>query len=408
MAQPPNPFEQQSPIPGVKRIIAIASGKALRVVRISFCSKIRNMVETEVYARALSFGNSAITSATEPSPSFQRIVINSSSVSVSSFASVVFVFFIKSAKRSCNGPWKDHETRDIVLSFRQQWAGTGPYPQIQLGISHSTLAYRDDEGRIRNLDMPLNEEMMEDSVEKGPSYFSSPLHFRKLDAMHVLRPRITDKQRETVNEWAKIFAEGARTGYAKNRGAFYPNKIGFNTDYLNPLIRGDQPNQYGFYAHNLARIALGYSNISPKSFQMFCSEFLWSILSLRDCDPVANKKDFASNTTAACVKPFYDPVNLLGDYPTNTSSPTSDVGGADGPLLILKDFNSPNIQADIDQIFAPSTKGEDMSQGHKAVTASIPAALFTGQTDRAIESYKLTLVYDSKSPTVHFKLAVYH
>jgi ATP-binding protein involved in chromosome partitioning len=27
MAQPPNPFEQQSPIPGVKRIIAVASGK---------------------------------------------------------------------------------------------------------------------------------------------------------------------------------------------------------------------------------------------------------------------------------------------------------------------------------------------------------------------------------------------
>src|SRR5262249_50547431 len=51
------------------------------------------------------------------------------------------------------------QTGDLLLTFRSEWGGAGAYPNINLGISHTSVAYIRD-GKVCNIDNPLNEEFL--------------------------------------------------------------------------------------------------------------------------------------------------------------------------------------------------------------------------------------------------------
>ncbi|MBN9278998.1 MAG: hypothetical protein J0I57_15410, partial [Hyphomicrobium sp.] len=51
------------------------------------------------------------------------------------------------------------QTGDIILTFRPEWGGGGAYPNIQMGVSHTGIAYVQN-GVARQLDIPLNAEYL--------------------------------------------------------------------------------------------------------------------------------------------------------------------------------------------------------------------------------------------------------
>ena len=90
------------------------------------------------------------------------------------------------------------QTGDILLTFRPEWGGGGAYPNIQMGISHTGVAYYRD-GAMRQIDNPLNAEYL--GTNFGGNFDS--VHYRTLKAMHIIRPRgITDEQRAAIIAWA--------------------------------------------------------------------------------------------------------------------------------------------------------------------------------------------------------------
>jgi hypothetical protein len=160
------------------------------------------------------------------------------------------------------------QTGDVILTFRPEWGGGGAYPNIQMGISHTGLAYVKD-GVARQLDIPLNAEYL------GRNFAGNfdGEHYRDLKFMHIIRPRgLTDAQRAAILAWATRINGQARK--------IYPAHISFNDDYNAPKYRSG--NDLDFVQH-LARLGLGQN--PPGQTSMYCSEFVWSILALRNCDP---------------------------------------------------------------------------------------------------------------------------
>jgi hypothetical protein len=146
------------------------------------------------------------------------------------------------------------QTGDIILTFRPEWGGGGAYPNIQMGVSHTGLAYLKD-GAIRQLDIPLNAEYL------GGNYagnFDSE-HYRTLKFMHIIRPRgLTETQKAAIVAWATRLNSSARK--------IYPQKISFNDDYNAPKFETGKP--LGFVKH-LAQLGLGQDPAGTTS--MFCS-----------------------------------------------------------------------------------------------------------------------------------------
>jgi hypothetical protein len=48
---------------------------------------------------------------------------------------------------------------DILLSMRPEWGGAGAYPNVQMGITHSGVAYIKD-GVLHNIDNPMDSEFL--------------------------------------------------------------------------------------------------------------------------------------------------------------------------------------------------------------------------------------------------------
>src|SRR5262245_41763264 len=51
------------------------------------------------------------------------------------------------------------QTGDILLSMRPEWGGAGAYPNVQMGITHSGIAYIKN-GVVHNLDNPMDTEFL--------------------------------------------------------------------------------------------------------------------------------------------------------------------------------------------------------------------------------------------------------
>ena len=189
------------------------------------------------------------------------------------------------------------ETGDLLLTFRAEWGGAGGYPNVQMGISHTGVAYIKN-GVLHNIDNPLNAEYLGARGELNSE------HYRTLSFIHVIRPRnLTDAQRANLLEWTSRLAASS--------GRVYPKQISFNQDYNAPKFKRGKSLEF---VKHLGQIALGQN--PPGTVDMFCSEFAWSLLSLRDCDPAKAADAFKGSRIPSCVREPMKPMSATGDYIT--------------------------------------------------------------------------------------------
>jgi len=245
------------------------------------------------------------------------------------------------------------QTGDLLLSFRTEWGDAGAYPNIQLGISHTGLAYVKD-GKVHNIDNPLSGEYV------GRGDLTSD-HYRTLDYIHIIRPRdLTETQRANLVAWAtRLNAIASRV---------YPSQISFNQDYNKPKYR--PYHALGFVQH-LGQIALGQN--PPGNVDMFCSEFAWSMLALRNCDPATSEDAFKGRRVPSCIKPAMSPMRATGSV-VPSHFPWSYSGLADGPLLVIDALQLPDDKRKevIDSVFAENPEGlSKMSVGHRQVATEM-------------------------------------
>lgn len=244
------------------------------------------------------------------------------------------------------------KTGDILLSFRTEWGGAGAYPNIQMGISHAGLAYIKN-GRVHNLDNPLNEEYL----GRGLQGRLDSEHYRTLDFMHVIRPRnLTDDQRERLYGWM--------TRLTSRAGKIYPTQIAFNQDYNDPIYSPSKPLNF---VKQVGQMALGQD--SSDKVSMFCSEFAWSVLALRDCDAKTAGDDFGKDGVPGCVKPIMTPLQATGNFVERRTN-SSYVGLADGPMMVINALRLPDDkeQGLLRDVFIENPdKLSKMSSGHRKV-----------------------------------------
>jgi|SRR5581483_1263222 len=244
------------------------------------------------------------------------------------------------------------QTGDLLLTFRSEWGGAGAYPNVQMGISHTGLAYLKD-GVLHNIDNPLNEEYL------GPGNRGelNSEHYRTLQFIHIIRPRnLTDAERANILAWATRLTTSAKR--------VYPKEISFNQDYNAPKYQSGRPIQF---VKQLGQIALGQD--PPGNVAMFCSEFAWSLLALRDCDPAKSGDAFKNAGMPSCVKPIMEPMRATGDYITRRGR-SSYAGLAEGPLLVVDSLKLPDAERDklLHAVFVESKSGmSKMSVGHREV-----------------------------------------
>ena len=267
---------------------------------------------------------------------------------------------------------------DLLLSFRTEWGGAGPYPNVQMGISHTGLAYVKD-GKVHNLDNPLNEEYL----GRGMRGDLTSEHYRTLDYIHVIRPRdLTDTQRANLVDWAsRMNAAAARV---------YPSQISFNQDYNAPKYRPRRPLDF---VQRVGQIALGQN--PSGTLDLFCSEFAWSMLALRDCDPEKTAEDFKGSSVPACIKEPMRPMRATGNVVPHHGR-RSYSGLADGPLLVVDAMNLPTEKREqvLQSVFAENPEGmKKMSVGHRTVAESMAPkfarleSYYTGITGRFWQSW---------------------
>jgi hypothetical protein len=272
------------------------------------------------------------------------------------------------------------QTGDILLSFRNQWAGTGPYPHLQMGVSHSGIAYVKD-GVLHNLDMPL------DPQHNGPDYRSriNSNHYREASLIHIVRPRgFGPSQRVILQKWIdRIVDQAPRSAKV----------LAFNAEYGKPNAKPGKQNQF---IKDLGRIALGMAPETTPRISMYCSEFVWVLLALRNCDPDLTKQDFAGNEYPKCIQPLIEPAPLLGNAASGSENGIA--GLADGPLLILNSLKMSQSEKikKIDVVFSQNANLENMSAGHRAAAAAIPKILL----DSLKEYYKIAGLDPIRTPMI--------
>lgn len=273
------------------------------------------------------------------------------------------------------------QTGDIIITARPEWYGTLVYSHVQLGVSHAGMAMVKN-NKVYNIDMPLNDEMMGD----GGTLSSD--HYRTSNMFHILRYKnLNDLQKQNITDWLNLFFQKREQIYKiKSKPdaiETYKNKITFNMNYGAPNYSAPAPasasannNENLKFVADLARLALGYE-ISGLS--MFCSEFLWSVLSLKDCSPTTNKLDFKGSDVPSCINKAFEPTPVFGNlFEETTTEKDLQIGMTDGPALLAEMMGTTKyIEKSKDQLIKDSVfksakgKKEGLSQGHKMVEAAL-------------------------------------
>lgn len=286
---------------------------------------------------------------------------------------------------------------DILLTFRPEWYTTLRYSHIQLGISHAGLLYlekaSDGKTYLKNLDMPL------DSKHVGNGFLDSD-HYLSTPTVHVVRPRnLTAKQRSNINGWVTLLAERGPRAYAEK-------VIAFNRDYSAPNYQAGVPLKF---VGDIGRIALGQK--LDETLTQFCSEFAWSVLSLRNCDPqdVFTVAEFDRTDAPSCITEIFPPMPVFGSITTATdvTDPNHTIGMADGISLIAK--SQYQFEQDREEraalqkrlvrmmVFSSADgKGERISQNHLAVEESLGEQFFQA----ALNYYNAVLSATSETDPV--------
>jgi hypothetical protein len=246
------------------------------------------------------------------------------------------------------------QTGDLLLTFRVEWGGAGPYTNVQMGISHTGVAYVKN-GVVHNIDNPLNAEYL------GSNGQLNSEHYRTLQFIHVIRPRnLTDAQRANLLEWSMRLAG--------NSGKIYPKQIAFNQDYNAPKYKRGKSLEF---VKHLGQIGLGQN--PPGTVDMFCSEFAWSLLSLKDCEPAKAGDTFKGSRIPSCVKEPMKPMSATGDYITRRGR-GSNAGLTEGPLLVVDSLKLPAEEKKqvLHSIFVENPKNmTKLSPGHKTLAESM-------------------------------------
>jgi hypothetical protein len=270
---------------------------------------------------------------------------------------------------------------DIVLSFRSEWAGGGAYPSVQMGISHAGVIYKEG-STVANIDYPLNAEYVGKLDSK---------HYKETPLLHVIRPRnLSATQKKNLNDWAKLFVA--------QRASIYPAKVSFNGDYSTPRFNPNAAEPLSF-VKDIARHALG---MTAPAQTVFCSEFAWVLLALKDCSTTANKNDFQKTGIPSCVAPSFKPLPALGDF-LQTQSDADQAGLADGPVLMMQklELSGADLAKTITDIFVASATSR-MSPGHRDVAnefAPLFAPLenyYKGYNSGAMEILGLKQIFNTK------------
>ncbi len=248
------------------------------------------------------------------------------------------------------------QTGDLLLTFRTEWGGAGAYTNIQMGVSHTGVAYVKD-GLVHNLDNPLNEEYLGARMRGD----LTGEHYGTLDYLHVIRPRgLSDAQRANLLAWA--------TRISTNAKRVYPSQISFNQDYNAPKYRPGKPVDF---VQRLGQVALGQNPAG--TIDMFCSEFAWSLLSLRDCDPAKSGDAFKAGGMPACVHEPMKPMAATGDFVFSRSR-NSYAGLADGPLLVIDALKLPAAERTkmLERVFVANPGSlAKLSPGHKTISEAM-------------------------------------
>ncbi len=251
------------------------------------------------------------------------------------------------------------KTGDILLAFRPEWGRVGAYPNVQMGISHTGIAYVKD-GTVHNIDNPLDEEF----IGEGKLTELNSQFYRSINLVHVIRPRgLTDEQRANIVAWA------TRLNAAAKR--VFPSQIDFNQDYNDPKYKPGKPLSF---VKRLGQIALGQR---PRGkIDMYCSEFVWSLLAMRNCDIDDDGDAFRSRGMPSCVKPIMQPMHATGTYVSGESR-NAYTGLADGPLLVVSSLKLPREERDrlLHSIFVADPEGmKKMSEGHRDIAKKMQAS----------------------------------
>tara|TARA_B100000749_G_scaffold280898_1_gene280823 strand:+ start:16362 stop:18065 length:1704 start_codon:yes stop_codon:yes gene_type:complete len=286
------------------------------------------------------------------------------------------------------------QSGDVVLKFHPEWGFTGGYPTVMAGISHAGFLYEDG-GKIYNADMPLNNSFNRDMLNsRRPSQMSSSVWMQEAHFVHVLRPRankMSESERRNSARWA--------TELVNNMGNYYPSKICFNSNYmvpgyvLNPnfetQLRQTNPNDpYAMaslvtpHSKELAYIAKSDRNIrtwvNPKTMNsttskvcMFCSDFAWSISSLRKCD-------FNGRLGECNPEPMFAPIPILGNGPIASGSYKPGVADLSYIVLSQMGLDARTAGQLVQQAFSPLKPITNMSSGHRTASAGIPSSLYGG------------------------------
>lgn len=247
-------------------------------------------------------------------------------------------------------------TGDILLTMRPEWAGAGAYPNVQMGISHAGIAYVRN-GAVHQLDMPMNSEFLGSQL-KGD--FSGQ-HYRTTKFMHVVRPRgMTETQEKILQDWI--------TRLSSNAKRVYPSQISFNDDYNAPKYSPGKPLNF---VKQLGQIALGQP--IDEKISMFCSEFVWSLLALKDCDPATTAEQFRGKGVPRCIEPPMEPMKAAGNYVISKDRSTQ-TGLADGPLLAIESLGLKKAAREelLEDVFVEDTeKLSKLSRAHRELAIAM-------------------------------------
>jgi len=238
---------------------------------------------------------------------------------------------------------------DIVLTFRPELAGTMAYPHIQMGTTHAGLVYTEG-GVAYNIDSPLDSQYV--GQFDTSHYAGNGGDDAGTDALHIVRPRITDGRRTQLREWVGDL----KSGLARINGA--RQQIKFQSDYLVPSYVSARMTTRQTVT-TLGKIILEVDTTTK--LPMYCSEFAWHMLALSSCTDAEIRNAPAEG--ASCVDEVFAPMPLVAKNADET-------GMAEGPLVSLMATPAAGREALIAKVFTTGNATR-LSSGHRAVSEAV-------------------------------------
>lgn len=266
------------------------------------------------------------------------------------------------------------KTGDIIASVRPKFANSLQYLALQLLTTHVSVAVVVTENGkkvVYNIDMPMDADMLGGkALGFAKSVMDSPHFVADNNNMmaHILRPRLTAEQRSNLQKW---FEKALAKARAKT---MYPSSLSFNSDYNSPTYRDNGSKTDLTYVGDAARLLLDQKMKGSSHLQMFCSEWAWVMLSLKNCNP-DNVKDFAKNDVPSCITEAFKPMVMFGSsFSGGSASDQSLYGMTDGiPMLIQQTGANSALSMQLIDFALPGVEREakGLSSGHKGVAAAM-------------------------------------